>query len=205
MTRKILHLTPEDSLCTPWRNGGGVTEQLAIHPHGASMERMDFEWRISKSRVEANGPFSRFAGYERTLVVTEGAGFVLSHADDAPRSRVRPFEPYRFDGGWDTRAELAAGPVADFNVFARRDTWNVEVQVTRIGARRSREVVGPHTAFVHVLTGGAVLRIPREEEPFELDAGESIQASELGSELEFEIAGTSPETIVILVRLGPLR
>lgn len=204
MTREIWHLEPEDSLCTPWRNGGGVTEQLAIHPDSASMERMDFEWRISKSRVESDGPFSSFAGYERTLVVTDGAGLVLSHRDAAPRSRLRPFEPYRFDGEWDTRAELAAGPIADFNVFARRGAWNVEVQVTRIGARRTRELVGPHTAFVHVLSGRVVLRIPSEEEPFELHTGDSVQASELGSAQEFEIAGTSRETIVILVRLDAL-
>lgn len=208
MAREILHQKGADSRRVPWRNGRGTTEELAIWPAGATLERGDFDWRISKARVEEAGPFSAFPGFERTLVVTDGAGLVLHHGDGAPRSRVRPLEPCRFAGEWPTRAELVAGPVADFNVFARRGTVRAEAVITRVGARRIRESAGPGHAFLHVLAGAATVRVPREEEPFELDAGDSLWARELGGEEELEIAGRSPATVVALVlvaadRRGP--
>ncbi|MCY2959234.1 MAG: HutD family protein [Planctomycetota bacterium] len=201
MTRQILWRTSSDSQRVPWRNGRGVTEQLAIWPEGSSFERGDFDWRISKARVEESGPFSHFAGFERILLVTEGAGLVLSLGESAPRSRLRPLEPYRFAGEWPTRADLVAGPVADFNVLTRRGVVSADAQVSRIGARRMWESMGPGHAFVHVLAGSATVRAPREEEPFELAPAESVWARELGSEEEFEIAGGSPATLVVILRI----
>jgi environmental stress-induced protein Ves len=201
MTREISVRTPADSRRTPWKNGRGVTEELAIWPRGSSLDRMDFDWRISKSRVEEDGAFSAFPGFERTLVVTEGGGLVLSHGEDAPRSGLRPREPYRFDGAWMTHAQLVAGPIADFNVIARRSAVHVNVQVTRLGSRRARDEVGPDHAFVHVLSGAVTVRVPREESPFELQSGDSLWAEDLGVFEEFECAGTGPETCLILVRI----
>ncbi len=204
MQREILHLTPDDARRTAWKDGGGVTEELAIWPQDAELARMDFDWRISKSRVERDGPFSAFDGYDRTLVITEGAGLVLAHAESSHRSRLRALEPLRFDGGWATRAELVAGPVADFNVFARRDTVHAEVQVTRIAARRMREWVGPGDAFVHVLTGSLTARVPREESPFDLQCGDSLWVHDVGAPEELELLGRDAETRVVLVRVEPL-
>ena len=51
MPREILHQTSADSRRVPWRNGRGTTEELAIWPAGATLERGDFDWRISKARV----------------------------------------------------------------------------------------------------------------------------------------------------------
>jgi environmental stress-induced protein Ves len=205
MTRVISVRTPADSRRTPWKNGRGVTEELAIWPPGSSLERMDFDWRISKSRVEEDGEFSPFPGFERTLVVTEGSGIVLSHGEDAPRSGLRPREPYRFDGAWTTRGQLVAGPIADFNVIARKGAARIDVQVTRLGSRRAREEVGPGHALVHVLSGGVTVRVPREESPFGLQGGDSLWAEDLGVALEFECAGTGPETCLILVRIETRR
>ena len=42
----------------PWKNGGGVTREVAAHPAGASLE--DFDWRVSTAEVRAAGPFSGF-------------------------------------------------------------------------------------------------------------------------------------------------
>lgn len=202
MPREILLRTAADSRRVPWRNGRGVTEELAIWPDRASFERGDFDWRISKTRVEEDGPFSTFPGFERILVVTDGPGLVLTHEGSAPRSRLRPLEPCRFAGEWPTRGELVAGPVSDFNVIARRGGARADVEVVRLGARRTREVVGPGHAFVHALAGALTVRVPREEEPFELDAGTSVWARELAGEEEFELAGRDPATVAILVRVA---
>lgn len=205
MTREILHRTADDSRRVPWRNGRGVTEELALWPERASFERGDCAWRISKARVEEPGPFSVFAEHERTIVVTQGAGLVLSHGDAAPRARVRALEPYRFDGSWPTTADLVSGPVADFNVFTLRGTSRADVEVVRLGARRTRASVGPGHAFVHALAGGATVRVPREEEPIELSPGESAWLRELPTEEELEVAGESASTVVLLVRIESTR
>lgn len=204
MAREVLHRAAADAHRVPWKNGRGVTEELAIWPAGATLERGDFAWRISRARVEEDGPFSTFAGCERILLVTGGAGLVLHHGASAPRARLRPLEPYRFAGEWPTRAELVAGAVTDFNVIVRRDGPRADVEVARLGVRRTREVVGSGNAFLHALSGALTVRLPREEEPFELEAGESVWARELDREEEVEVAGRSATTVLILVRLSPI-
>ena len=202
--REVLHRTPADSRRTPWKNGRGVTEELAIWPERASLDRGDFAWRISRARIVENGAFSAFPGFERILVVSEGAGLVLAHGSNAPRARVRPLEPYRFDGAWSTTAELVAGPVADFGLLAEHGL-SADVEVARLGSRRAREAVGPGHAFLHALAGAVTVRVPREEEPFELAAGESVWARDLTAEEEFEIAGSDVGSVILLVRIGSPR
>ncbi len=184
----------------PWRNGRGVTEEVALWPRGSAFERGDFDGRISKARVEEDGPFSAFEGFERILVVTGGAGLVLT-LGDGRRARLRALEPYRFDGSIETSAQLTAGAVSDFNVFTRRGVIRADVEALRLGMRRNRVSVGPGDAFVHLLSGAAVVRVPREEEPFELTSGESVWARGLVVEEEFEIAGRTSDSVVLVVRI----
>jgi len=200
MTREIELRTAAMSRRVPWKNGGGVTDELAVWPSGSSFERGDFDGRISRARVEEDGAFSMFPGFERILVVTAGAGMVLTHGDGR-RARVRALEPYRFDGTLETRAELTAGPVADFNVFTRRGVIRADVEALRLGQRRMRASVGPGDAFVHVITGAARVRVPREEEPLELAAEESVWARGLTVEEEFEVAGLERDAVVLVVRI----
>jgi len=202
--REVLHRSPADSRRTPWKNGRGVTEELAIWPERASLERGDFAWRISRARVVENGAFSSFPGFERILVVSEGAGLVLEHGSSAPRARVRPLEPYRFDGAWPTTAELVSGPVADFGLLVEHGL-PANVEVARLGVRRAREAVGPGHAFLHALAGTVTVRVPREEEPFELATGESVWARDLTAEEELEIGGSVAGTVILLVRVGSQR
>ena len=44
----------QDLVRTPWKNGGGTTAEVAVHPPGAGFE--DFDWRISMADVAADGP-----------------------------------------------------------------------------------------------------------------------------------------------------
>lgn len=198
---EVLHLLPEDARRVPWRNGRGATDELALWPEEASFEDGDFDWRLSKAVVDAAGPFSSFPGFERLLVVTEGAGLWIEHADDAPRVRVRALEPYRFSGDWSTSAELVAGPVADFNVLVRRTAGRAEVEVLRLGARRAREVLARGQAFAHLLTGRAHARLTGEDEPFELTAGESLWIDDLRGGEELDLNGRTADAVVLLVRI----
>ena len=95
---------------SPWKNGGGVTREIARGEADGTLL-----WRLSIAEVSADGPFSAFEGLARILTVIEGAGLRLAMPD---RTVVAaPFRPVAFSG--DTRVEgiLADGPVRDFNVI----------------------------------------------------------------------------------------
>ena len=105
-----------------WRNGGGVTRELALGPTAGA-----WTWRMSVAEVTANGPFSRFDGVTRWFAVLRGDGVALTvptPADD-PRSvpmvhrLTRHDAPLRFDGAAFTQCQLLNGPTQDFNLMVR--------------------------------------------------------------------------------------
>src|SRR5688572_25695921 len=65
-----------DCRVMPWKNGGGTTTEIAVHPESAGLG--DFLWRVSMARVESDGPFSAFPGIDRTLTILNGAGILLT-------------------------------------------------------------------------------------------------------------------------------
>ena len=111
-------LRAADYRVMPWKNGGGTTTEIAVSPDGAGLD--EFDWRMSMARVEGSGPFSSFAGIDRTLSVLEGEGIVLDVAD-RPAVRLTPASaPLAFPADLPTSAALIAGPITDLNVMTRR-------------------------------------------------------------------------------------
>jgi len=111
-------LRAADYRVMPWKNGGGTTTEIAVSPDGAGLD--DFDWRVSMARVEGSGPFSSFAGIDRTLSVLEGEGIVLDIAG-RPAARLTPAsQPFFFPADLPTSAALIAGPITDLNVMTRR-------------------------------------------------------------------------------------
>lgn len=188
----------------PWRNGRGVTRELALWPLGASLARLDFDWRISCAPVDEPGPFSPVPGLERILVVTQGAGCELVHGEHAPRARLRRLEPYRFSGDWPTAAELPCGPVADFNLMFAPERVRASVEPLALGARRVREALAAGHAFVHVLAGALVARVTGEEEPCALAAGDSLWVRGSSGGEELELLGQERGTEALLASLEEL-
>ena len=78
----------------PWKNGGGVTRELAVHEQDGCMV-----WRLSLADIAQSGPFSAFPGLARIHCVVEGAGHTLSN--ESTRLEARPLEPLCFDGAAD--------------------------------------------------------------------------------------------------------
>ena len=110
----------------PWKNGGGVTTEIATSPDGASLD--SFDWRISMARVEAGGPFSAFPGIDRTLSILQGEGLRLTVGDAAPAEFRQGSEPHAFAADVPTLAELIGGPVTDLNVMTRRVRYSHSVR-----------------------------------------------------------------------------
>ena len=137
-------LRDRDRVATPWKNGGGVTREVAVWPPGASFD--DFDWRISLARVEAAGPFSAFPGIDRTLAVIEGA-LTLSMADGTVVTVDPKSDPVRFAGETSMVAGTPAGPVTDFNVMSRRGRAVATVDRLTDGG----PVDGPATGWTVIL------------------------------------------------------
>jgi environmental stress-induced protein Ves len=202
--REVVQLECADARPVPWKNGGGVTRQIAIWPPESTYERGDFEWRISKARVHEAGAFSPFPGFDRILVVLGADGLFLKHGKRGPRTLVRPLEPYRFSGDVATLAELAGAAVEDFNVFTRVGRWKADVQIVALGRRRAREVFEAGHVFVHALDGSICARVTNEESSFELRPGNTLWLRESNGGEEIELAGAVDASTVILVRIAAL-
>jgi environmental stress-induced protein Ves len=128
-------------VASPWKNGGGITREIAAEPaaagDGASLDA--FAWRVSVADVAQAGPFSRFPGVDRTLVLLEGAGMLLDEtgARTLTHTLTQPLEIARFAGEAAIDARLVDGATRDFNLMVRRDAARGTLEVWRDAARRS--------------------------------------------------------------------
>ena len=105
----------------PWKNGGGETVEVIVHPQGASLA--DFGWRVSMATVASDGPFSVFPGIDRTLAVLSGDGMDLSIEGLGEKRLTPQSEPLAFPADAPTTARLAGGPITDLNVMTRRGVF----------------------------------------------------------------------------------
>lgn len=122
----------QDSLAaSPWKNGGGITRQIACFPQDSGLD--GFDWRLSMAMVAQDGGFSRFAGIDRRLYILEGAGLDLSIGTDTAR-RLTPGQHADFPGEAEVEGRLVDGAVTDFNIMVRRDRLRMEVTDTDIAA-----------------------------------------------------------------------
>lgn len=117
---------------TPWKNGAGMTREIAMSPAGASVKA--FDWRLSVAELERGAPFSAFPGVDRAIVVLDGPGMRLVDGSGALVQPLQPLAPWSFDGGRELQAELPHGPCRDFNVMTRRGRWRATLRVLRSGA-----------------------------------------------------------------------
>ncbi|KVE34090.1 HutD/Ves family protein [Burkholderia sp. TSV86] len=141
-TMKTALIGADTLVASAWRNGGGVTREIAagLTRRTASQVRPAngvpdaFVWRVSVADVGRPGPFSRFDGVDRTLVLLSGAGMTLVGAGGVRHVLRSPLERADFAGELAIAAELHGGPTRDFNLMTRRDAARGSVEVWRSGA-----------------------------------------------------------------------
>ncbi len=188
----FLHLRPSEYLAMPWKDGGGVTDQIAIEPPDATLAG-GFLWRLSLARVNRAGPFSCFPGYERTLLLVEGGGVELEFGVHGRASLDEPFHPIAFSGDWETHASLTHGPVRDLGIISDRARVRQVVRVLDLGTEPIPIPPGP-TAWIIALKGHCRLA-PQGLNLAPLDA---VRLDEEVSE-----ATGSPGARCLLVRFDP--
>src|SRR5471032_1207144 len=121
----------------PWKNGGGSTTEIAVSPTGVGFD--DFDWRISLATITASGPFSRFPGIDRSLMLVDGEAVSLT-LDGARKVVLKAGQPMLWFPGEAAVSAEVAGATTDFNVMTRRSRCRHQLEkITAPGrlARRS--------------------------------------------------------------------
>jgi environmental stress-induced protein Ves len=128
-----------DLKAEPWRNGGGVTRQLASRPSAASGEDGQdgaWDWRVSIADVTRAGDFSPFPGMERLLTVIEGDLLLLTVG--GAEHPVEKYRPFRFDGGAATAGALPTGDIRNLNVITRAGAYKAYTSIIELSKKRSK-------------------------------------------------------------------
>ncbi|GAB3069520.1 HutD family protein [Nocardioides zeae] len=94
----------------PWRNGAGVTRELAADPGGA--------WRVSVAAIDGPAPWSAFPGVDRVSCVVAGEGLVLTV--DGAEQPVRRGEVLAYRGESVVLGRPLGGPVQNLNLVLAR-------------------------------------------------------------------------------------
>lgn len=136
----------------PWRNGGGITHEVARGPVDTAGE--EFDWRVSVAEVTKDGPFSAYPGVDRVIMVVDGQGMTLTV--DGARHELSPHEPFAFRGESAVHSTVS-GPTRDLNVMTRRERARARVDV--LTAHRP-ELVDSATPLVLVCVAGTVQVAP---------------------------------------------
>ncbi|WP_321960504.1 HutD family protein [Paraburkholderia sp. J7] len=173
----------------PWKNGGGVTREIAAG--GAALAPPDaFAWRASLADIALAGPFSRFDGVDRTLVLIEGTGLRLDEAraagamPHATHTLESALDIARFAGESTIDARIAAGTVRVFNLMVRRGAAHGALEVWREAGRRN---VRAQTTLLHAVHGQVAVSVAGERfialapgDTLRVDAGQTVDLETRG-------------------------
>ncbi|MDF9751956.1 HutD family protein [Arthrobacter sp. ES3-54] len=132
----------------PWRNGGGVTREVARHPRTPSVQTAmqntaqdnSWDWRISIAEVSKAGPFSAFAGMDRVLTVIDGELLLLSV--DGAEHPLEKYRPFRFSGDAAAAGALPTGDIRDLNVITRNGAFKGYTSIIELSKKRAHPVFG---------------------------------------------------------------
>ncbi|MFY8040167.1 MAG: HutD family protein [Bosea sp. (in: a-proteobacteria)] len=153
----ITLLSPAGYRRFPWKNGGGVTvdiaaERLDGYPEGGWQGLV---WRFGRTTIPAPGPFSDLAGFDRCQVVIGGAGLLLVTPEGEIDLR-QPFQPVRYRGELPITSRLEQGPVEVVNLIADRTRVAIDLAVLQAGESLS---LPPGCHLVHAPIMPAALRL----------------------------------------------
>lgn len=165
------HLPASARVAVPWKNGGGITREVARDAQLAG--EGTFRWRVSIAEVSKEGPFSRFPGYRRIISVIGGQGMELREAGRGS-TVLRPFQPYAFDGDADVHGALPSGPVSDLNVIFQPQAVQASMHFTEEGGEFR---AGPGSTMLVLNTGPETLECDADGQRIVLAAWDAVLAT----------------------------
>ncbi|SNZ20167.1 HutD/Ves family protein [Cohaesibacter gelatinilyticus] len=126
-------IRPEQFTTTPWKNGGGITHEIAKYELDGAML-----WRLSLAEVTRSGPFSIFPGLDRVLYSVGDTGMKLYFQEGSPREPLITgrLYPTCFAGDVviDGQMEKGAKLVENFNLIYDRARLCIKASGSKEGS-----------------------------------------------------------------------
>jgi environmental stress-induced protein Ves len=144
-----------------WRNGAGVTREVATGPG----------WRVAIADLAVSGPFSEFPGIDRVLYLLDGPPVTLTV--DGVATAMAPLDAVAFPGEATTSVLVAHGPTRDLNVMVERGVVAVTHVVHEIEA--SLDVAGESVVYVAAGTTRALDAVVETGDSIRVAAGETLR------------------------------
>jgi len=193
----------------PWRNGGGVTRELASHsastssPGGAGPDNpgsaSGWDWRVSIADVSKAGDFSAFPGMDRVLTVVEGELLLL--IVDGAEHPLEKYRPFRFSGDAAAAGALPTGDIRDLNVITRTGVFKGYTSIIELSKKRAHPVFGGQLGILlqgqASVTAGTAGTAPSE--PTTLARYDAVVGSDTGTP---EILGRGFLAVVSIDRVA---
>lgn len=144
----------------PWRNGAGLTRQLAAGQG----------WRLSLADLAGPAPFSTFAGSDRVHLPLDG-GYQL--VVDGVVHEVRALESLRFPGEVPVLLRSVERPTKALNLITRRATCSGSLVVNRLDGASAWP---PYVRAVVLLDHPSPLVAVASARPLTLDIADALVA-----------------------------
>ena len=177
---KMVKLSPNDYREMPWKNGLGMTTELAMGHHESIKEGCPFLWRISIVGVKEDGHFSIFPNIDRNLMLIKGNGITLDGGDVGVGVLFEHLQVYSFPGDIDIKGTLADGPILDMNLMVDRRFASGEMLGFYVSSPE-RVMLNSDVNFIHVLEESAPVTLDLDGEFTVLKGGESLHCSKMNS------------------------
>jgi uncharacterized protein len=188
-------LRAADRLAVPWKNGGGLTREVAVHPPGSDLG--NFDWRVSIAEVQRGGPFSLFPAVDRHLAVISGS-LVFSVSGRDPLTLSPDSHFVAFPGDAPASAEPVELPVTDLNVMTRRGRFFARLRRSSVPGEPVIRLETDTTLIVAM--GPLVVRAPGIE--CSLTALDAARFSASGQAVTLRAAG--PAAVFWLIEICAL-
>lgn len=131
-----------------WRNGMGVSWDIASHPAAAGTP--DFGWRLAIARIDADVPFSHYPDVDRVFTLIDGQGLDLDFDGGRTLAVDQLFVPHPYACDVETFCRLRNGPCRALNLFLRRGQWTAAVDILSSRA----DITHPGPILLFALAGG---------------------------------------------------
>ena len=168
---QITALDPAGFRHMPWKNGGGVTIDIAVAmlPGFAPGGWEGIVWRFSRTAIVTPGAFSDLSGFDRQLTLIAGEGLVLETAVGEIDVR-QPFRPVRFAGETGIVSRLEAGPVEVINLLGDRSRVSIDLGCLSDGATNTCPA---GICLIYAASNSCTLSL--DGKPCEIAAGHAVR------------------------------
>jgi len=131
----------------PWKNGGGLTREIAVAFADDASKRV--LWRVSLATIDRDGPFSEFRGYDRTIVALDADPVELEV--DGTSVLLERGQAHEFRGEARVACRLRGTATRDLNAMTLRNAFVHDVEIVTSAQRFVLDE--DEIAFVYAIEG----------------------------------------------------